>query len=228
MKKFILALSLMMGSYASAMTQYNFHNLGFSPSGYTFAFAESAEQDASGYPIANVFIVNVEKNMLVSAEKVMITAEDGSVPADALKLAVAKSKVKLDKLAIKPGKNLGQDITLNKQSEKRALFSIGNNNYEFNLSERDANNIKEDSYCAATESESKLITLTLSQLVNGQEKTITLQQDKYQPKSRSCSFNYSIEKAIRLGKNLVVVLSYNTPGFEGPDTNYLVVTGKLP
>jgi predicted secreted protein len=228
MKKIILALSLMTGSYASAMTQYNFHNLGFSPSGYTFAFAESAEQDGSGYPVANVFIVNVEKNMLVSAERAMITAEDGSVPADALKLAVAKSKVKLDKLAIKPGKNLGQDITLNKQSDNRASFSVGNDNYELNLSERDANNATVGSGCFTEYDQSKLITLTLSQLENGQEKTITLQEDKYQPKSRFCSSNYSIEKAIRLGKSLVVVLSYNTPGFEGPDTNYLVVTGKLP
>lgn len=229
MKKTVFALSLLSSSLAFATTTFNFHNLGFSPSGYTYAFAESAVQDGSGFPVANVYIVNVAKNKVVASEKAMIEDDsNSSEAADALSLAVEKSKTVLAKVAIRPGHNLGQEITLNKQSDKRALFSADNNSFELNLTERDANNNKDESYCHYTDSTSKMITLTLNQTDKGQEKTITLQEDKKQPKSRFCSSNYTIARAIHLGKSLVVVLSYDTPGFEGPDTNYIVITGKLP
>ncbi|WP_413291486.1 DUF2259 domain-containing protein [Bdellovibrio sp. HCB337] len=227
MKKMIFALSLILGSQAFAADQFNFHNLGFSPAGYTFAFAQSAVQDGSGFPVAQVHIVNVAKNTIVATEKVMIQDESSYDAQDALNLAIKNSKSKFKKFAITPNTNRGQIIAFEQLSEQNGVFLVNGKKFELNLAEKDAGNTNPDDYWC-NDYGSKMMKLTLSQLDKGQEKTIVLQEDQKQPKSRYCSFNYTIANAIRLGKSLVVVLSYQTPGFEGPNSEYMVVTGNLP
>lgn len=227
MKKMIFVLSMILGSQAFAGDQFNFHNLGFSPAGYTFAFAQSVVQDGSGFPVAEIAIVNVAKNTIVATEKVMIQDESSYDAQNALNLALQKSKAKFKQFGITPNANRGKLILLGDLGGKRGFFSADGKNFELNLTEVAAGNDDQEVWCSDMGG-SKMIKLTLSQLDKGQERTIVLQEDKKQPQSRYCSTNYTLEKAIRLGKSLVVVLSYQTLGFEGPNTEYMVVTGKLP
>lgn len=223
MKKLVYVLCfLSFSSAVQAMDLYNFRNLGFSPDGLFFAYANTTVQDGSSFPHASVYVVNVPNNAVV--RKATLTIKDDSSYEESEALRRVLPSVDLDSYQIYPGKNLGVEQALTLASDHEGSFVVDGQNYSLNLAEKDAGNAANKSYCKDAAHGSKTITLTLSYA----QTQVVLENERYQPLARYCSYDYKIEKALTHGKNLVVVLSYQRPGFEGPDTNYRVVTGKLP
>jgi predicted secreted protein len=54
-----------------------------------------------------------------------------------------------------------------------------------------------------------------------------LQADKVLPKSRACAYSYKVVRVIRREENLVVILTFSSPGFEGEDVQHIAVTTKI-
>lgn len=223
MKNLIYVLCFFFFSPAvHAMDLYNFRNLGFSPDGLFFAYANTTVQDGSGFPHATVYVVNVPNNVVV--RKASLTVKDDSSYEESEALRRILPAVDLDSYQIYPGTNLGKEPTLTLTSGREGSFVVRDQNYSLNLTENDAGNAERKSSCKDAGHGSKTITLTLSYA----QTRVVLENERYQPLARYCSYAYKIEKILTHGKNLVVVLSYQSPGFEGPDTNYRVVTGNLP
>lgn len=224
MKKMIFALSFFSLVSAQAMDLKNFRNLGFSSKGHFFAFANSVVQDGSGFPQASVYVVNVPNNMIVRSASLTIDDDSSYEESDALRRVLPQ--VDLESYNITSGQNLGEDHGLVQQNGHQASFTADNRNFSVNLTELDASNEAQNSSCSNQEQGSKMILVTLS--IPSLKQEVTLQRDRRQPASRYCSYDYKIEKVLTHGKNLVVVISYQSPGFEGPDTTHMVVTGTLP
>jgi predicted secreted protein len=59
-------------------------------------------------------------------------------------------------------------------------------------------------------------------------KRTALQKDTELPKGRSGAYLYSIVAAYVNGNKVAAFVSYERPGFEGPDRRQMIVTGALP
>lgn len=219
MKRIILTLGLLASSLAHATDTKNFHNLGFSKNQAYFAFADSVVQDGSGFPLADIYVVNVAKNTIAKHTRVMIDDDSSFDENDALQKAIVKAD--LAKNGIVAGQNQGVVTPASEQSPMRLPFTANGRDYTVELKQLSAGKLNPN---CMEDLEDKMIEVTLE----SSSQRITLQKDQRQPKSRECSYAYSIDSAIVNGKSLVVVLSYQTFGFEGPDTNHMVVTGTLP
>lgn len=222
MKKLIFAFCFLPFASVQAMDLYNFRNLGFSPDGLFFAFANTTVMDGSSFPHASVYVVNVPNNVTVRWSSLTIKDDSSYEESEALRRVLPE--VHLDSYQIYPGKNLGVDQTLAQTDANQVAFEVDGQNYSLTLAEHDAGNADRKTYCLDAGHGSKTIELVLTR----GNTHVVLEKERNQPISRYCSYDYKIEKAVTLGRNLVVVLSYQKPGFEGPDTNYRVVTGLLP
>jgi predicted secreted protein len=225
MKQLIFVLLLLSEFCAQAGDSFHFHNLGFSPNGLYFSYANTVMQDGSGFPFAKVYIVDVLANTPVSYQSALLK-DDKLSEQEALDKA--KSQTDFKKYSITPGRDLGSEESLNKMNEHHVTFSNANGDYDITVLEFDAGNRDASGYCGGMAPESKLITVTLSKTTKGQEQSIIMQRDVRQPPSRMCSYNYIIEKVLTQDRGLVVIISFQTPGFEGPDTKHMSVSGELP
>ena len=54
-----------------------------------------------------------------------------------------------------------------------------------------------------------------------------LQKDAELPKSRGCAIGYAIQEVYLHENNIAVFVNVFTPGFEGPDMRFMVVSGKM-
>ncbi|MBS1971903.1 MAG: DUF2259 domain-containing protein [Bdellovibrionales bacterium] len=219
MKKTILTLGLLASSLTHAMDTKNFHNLGFSKNQKYFAFADSVVQDGSGFPLADVYVVNTAKNTITKHTRVMIEDDSSFDENEALQKAIAKAD--LTKNGIIAGQNLGVATPASEQSPLRLPLTANGRDYTIELKQLPAGTLNPN---CIEDLEDQMIEVSLE----SSSQKITLQKDQRQPKSRECSYDYRIDRALVNGKSLVVVLSYQTFGFEGPDTNHMVVTGTLP
>src|SRR5262245_52515062 len=85
----ILAAVPAAASHAGDASELNI--LGFSADGGIFAFEEYGVQDGSGFPFANRFYIDTEKDDYVAGSPVRITIEDDGATVEAAR-AAAKAK----------------------------------------------------------------------------------------------------------------------------------------
>lgn len=224
MKKLIFAFFFLSLSPVYAADLYNFRNLGFSPDGRYYAYANSVVQDGSGFPHASVYLMNVAKNSLVRSATLTIKDDSSYEESDALRRVLPQ--MHLEAFRIYPGQNLGVELALTQSHSHQATFTDNGRKYALDLVESDAGNESQRSYCKDAGRGSKLIALALTDLSS--QRRIVLEDEHVQPKSRYCSFDFKLEKVLRFNGKIAVALSYQSPGFEGPDTKYKVITAKLP
>ena len=55
----------------------------------------------------------------------------------------------------------------------------------------------------------------------------SLQRDTKLPESRRCAYNYELHSVFLKGSSLVAFIAVSTPGFEGPNLDWMVVTTTL-
>lgn len=221
MKNLLFTFCLFAFVPAPAADLYNFRNLGFSPDGLFFGYANTVVQDGTGFPHATVNVVNVPNNAIVRTESLTITDDSSYEESAALRRVLPAAN--LESYQITPGENLGNDLGLMKQNDQQASFSVSQKDYSVGLVEDQDDNAVA---CTTPDKGSKVITVTLKDFSSQQE--VILYSERYPPHGRYCSYDFKIDKVITYRNNLVVVVSYQSPGFEGPDTKYMVVTGRLP
>lgn len=233
----MLGLSLWIGS-AAAGDQAEFRSLGFSESGRYYAFAQVGTQDGSGFPYADVAVVDVLKNDLMTVKSVAIQDEAQGKVEDALRQAIAQ--IKLDRYGIKKDAELGLDLLWRDSAAatdpaEPLRFSFeepghggateGVPYYEVVVEETKVSAPKDEPFCEDLGGP-KLLKLSLVGREETDGSTQVLQADKRLPKSRACPLEYGVRGVTAYAGGVVVVVAYTRPGFEGPDTRYLVVSGK--
>jgi predicted secreted protein len=210
----ILALSRIQATDATTSTI-----LGFSPDGRYMAFEQSGVFDGSGFAHCTLFILDVDLNDYV-IRPVKSVQEDENSP-DPVKEVRRKSLAFLTKYNIVSGVNPGTPLPfeMKRNAEGELVqFSHDGMDYQLILYLRPANELSE-----LTELSVKMIDLRLRR---GNETRI-LQKDKKIPESRGPAFFYSIRSITVFQKKLAVEVEYYRPGFEGPDTRQIMVTGLL-
>lgn len=215
--------------------------IGFSKDGKYLAFEQYGTQDGSGFDYSEIFFVDVARNTYAANPVRVLIEDDGDGTSDRVARveATAKALPFLVALGIESG-NTGRKVVSHPLSDLSAdPYSV-----RFSTSHYVARGYHWDDYrldlkvsgkkgdCYA-EHAPKLLEVTLT---NGTEKTQrTLQKDKRVPRSRGCVIDYRIQDVYvyengtseRAPKYVAAFLNVTTPGFEGDDVMYMVVTGEL-
>ena len=222
----------------------NLQFIGFSKDGKYLAFEEYGTGDASGYPFASVYFVDVEKNAFVGKPFDVEIEKDGATEEAAIKKAEALAAQKMRQLKIVRG-NTGKLIVahlltdwtyddsfvrMGDKPEKVKLNDYINQNspnqYEYyELTLKPSATTQKN--CEQYEEYYKL-ELTLDHYMNGEKdmETQILQKDAELPASRGCPYGYRIESVYSYKDKMAVFLNVFSQGWEGPDMRYMVVTGN--
>lgn len=239
MKKILSAIAFLFlfifNSFAGDYANLNF--IGFSKDGRFLAFEQYGTQDGSGYPYAEIFFINTEKNSYAAAPVSVRIDRDGATENSVRNKANLAAAKKLRELKIVKGNtgslvlsHLTTDLTFNENLKNKAetvrfaelvFSSYQKGDYELSLKSVPAK-MKD---CDIFEQEIFKFELTLKDNESNEMKI--LQKDADLPKSRGCALSYSIQNVYIYADALAVFLNVLTPGFEGADMRYMVVSGKM-
>jgi len=234
-----LPANLFAGDYS------NLQFIGFSRDGKYLAFEEYGMGDASGYPFASVYFVDVEKNAFVGKPFRSVIEKDGATEPAAIKKVEAIAARKLRELKIVRG-NTGKLVVahlltdwtyedsfvrIGEKAEKIKLNDYLNpnspNQYEFY--ELTLNPVPEKSKACADDTYTYYkLELTLDHFNQGAKdmETQVLQKDADLPASRGCPYGYRMESVYSYKDKIAVFVNIFSQGWEGPDMRYMVVTGN--
>lgn len=238
----LIPTNIFAGDYA------NLNFIGFSNDGKYLAFEEYGTQDGSGFPYANIYFIDVEKNSYAAApvrksfsEKSMKVFDESKIPgedvmrASALKAAAANLK----KFKIIQG-NTGKMVVA------RLITDLNAGNVKPGDEGKDQTieftDYRDSSYyerefalllktsetnsktCDSAYNEILKFDLTLKDTKAETEKI--LQSDKTLPESRGCPLAYSVQNIYVYKDRIAVFINVFTMGFEGPDMRFMTVTGN--
>lgn len=206
--------------------------LGFSPSGGVFAFEQYGVQDGSGFPYAEIFVIDTGRDAWVSGTpiRVRIDTEQATL-AQARKQAAAQAASLLAKLGVA---GTGRLLAHNPPSE------ISTDPHKVTV---DASRIvppREEPWTFSL-AEYPLTAKQCPDIGAGPIKGFRLEtrkadggtqvwhQDDTVPESRGCPLRYAISDVIvaepeGAPKVFAVLVSVFTIGFEGPDRRFIAVT----
>lgn len=207
--------------------------IGFSPDGATFAFEEFGVQDGSGFPYANVYVIDTATDSWVKGTPVRVLVEDETVNLDE-----ARAKALEDAEAVLTGRGViphGYDLVAsNPPSEMSAdphgVRFLAHRQPHFMSRIWDLRltplPMPEGEACANLDGAVHGFRLVLTD-PDGNARTI--HEDKAVPASRFCPRDYAITDVIvfRPGDGeeavMIVLLHLIRQGFEGEDRRYLAV-----
>ena len=228
---FAMSVNALAGDYA------NLNFIGFSKDGKFLAFEEYGTGDGSGYPYSNIYFINTEKNAHAAAPVTVLIERETATERQARNRAALAAAKKLRELKIVKGNTgthtvsrLITDLTYEKKSNEasetvRFAEIVGSmyhkGDYELTLQTIETKT-KE---CEPYEMDIFKFELTLKDREN--DTTRVLQKDKELPKSRGCAIEYRIQDVYLYENTAAVFINVFTPGFEGPDMRFMVVTGNL-
>lgn len=237
MSKFVICILLfmsIMNAWAEDTATLKF--LGFSKNGKYLAFQQYGVTDGKGAAYAMLYFVDVADNSY--QEKPIETIEDyksgspaGNAAQDTVRqLNLDQGKAQLKDLGIE-GESFGTkvishlpyDTDINPHIAHFMLEPQGKVKYEVSLEEHAT---KSETDCNAAPTDVVGFTLSLKRV--DETKPKILQHDNKIPKSRGCPVGYHIQDIyVHKNKYIAVFIHVYTPGFEGKNTRYLVVTGIL-
>lgn len=210
--------------------------LGFSPDGRSFAFEQFGVQDGSGFPYADIFLIDTQTDQWVEGSPFRVLLKDERAQLKwARRDAVTKAGNALRKRLISvPGRILASNPPQELSADPHAV-AVNANTVATASPERWTFRIEEiafsDARCAYYGiSPVKGFRLTLQK---GDGETTSLHADTALPASRGCPLRYAISDVVihePEGANRVfaVLLSVFVHGFEGPDRRFLAVTAPVP
>lgn len=229
--------------------------IGFSADGRFVAFEEYGMQDASGFPYATIYVIDVAANDWVQGSPIRVLIDDSEYDEEVLwtrgipmvrERALRQAQPVLDRHGVIPG-NRGTTLIHHPQSDLEAdphsaAFSLaaaygagwlGDQNV-LQLTERAATS----PYCERFQFDNVMFTLTLSR---DDEVPVALQEDRRLPDSRNCPTAYYIHSVTAYALDVVdqtqccgssyvllVLVGMAQIGFEGSDWRYLGVTTIVP
>ncbi|WEK49724.1 MAG: DUF2259 domain-containing protein [Candidatus Kaistia colombiensis] len=239
MRALALAACLISGTLASVLSTAAIAGdfaersiLGFSPDGSRFAFEEFGIQDGSGFPYANIFVLDTAKDSWVAGTPVRVRLDDETAGIAAAR-ADARQKAG-DYLAglDQPGRLLASNpIT----ESGRDPYSIAFRPHP--VQQLDSPELKLTLQTipldAPNNSDPDYKTQGFRLVLQDERGETILHEDKSLPASRGTALDYRINDVVihqRFGEpaTLVVLVMVLTRGFEGPDGRYLAVTAQLP
>jgi len=226
--KYILSTSFVF--FISTIQAYsgtvsNLNVIGFSNDGRYIAYELYGQQDGSGFNFSTLRFVDVLKNDYTEEPLSIIDKNYSTKRSTMNSRILKKGNTFIKKYGIIEN-NRGTKIYQAKEnfiknrSRLNVKFKYNWKTYTLMLKEITAKN----KHCSGTHwGETKILELRLN---NGRNSKL-LQRDKALYKSRNCSFKYGIDSVYVYGNKIVVFVGYWSPGFEGPDTNRVVVTGII-
>ena len=231
--------------WAGDFSTLNF--IGFSKDGKYLAFEEYGTGDASGFPYANVYFVDVEKNTFVGKPFEVMFENEKATEAAAIRNVEAQAARRMRTLKIVRG-NTGKlllahfltDVTYDALTDnsddsapQKVRFEIDaypdgqDKFYELSLNHIPVKpqGCDDDSGVYSF----NLLDLKLDYYYAKEkaEPSRILQKDDALPMRRGCALNYRIERVYYYKDKIAVFLNVYYRGFEGPDMRYMVVTGNL-
>ena len=231
-----LTAMLAMAATATAGDQAERQILGFSPDGSLFAFEQFGIQDGSGFPYANIFVIDTAKDRWIKGTPFSAFLRD-----EGAELAEARHNVKLQAeklLRTRKISHAGRLLASNPPAEISAdpHKVVVNTDpvpisppelWTFALQEK---TFKNPLCTAFAGDDQKGFTLTMQK--HGQPPKV-LHDDMFIPESRTCALRYGISDVLihdpKGGKRVFAILiSVFKHGFEGPDRRFLAVTAQVP
>ena len=216
---FFLSILLIRSSHAGDIA--DFITIGWCSDYSYYAFAQYGEQDGSGFPYAELYIADVEKNVFVPGGVIREIWEDEDDPeASGLNVLISlmdKSDSLRKVLGIDP-RNLGKIVFQSSQAPTDTAKWIGPNGEKFEAvcSQRQLGSLQDFNVKAAFD---------LKIRVNG-----TVVRRVGDPhRMRPGVIRYAIDRVLADPENqaIVVVMSKEELGFEGPSVRYMVETFRL-
>ena len=196
---------------------------GFSGDGAYVAFQETAIGDGSGFPHSVLGVVDVSRNTLVYRNTTSIEIS-GATENQARAKAATQAVAVLKKYGIQPG-DQGRFVFGNFAGGRETLsaktsfeFAALGRTYSLEVITRD---LPLTTKCDMTAPQ--LLEVRLSS-ANANR---VLQRDTKLPASRGCAYAYQLHSVFLKGSGLVVFFAVYTPGFEGPNLDWMAVTAKL-
>jgi predicted secreted protein len=220
MKKFLLIVFLGL-SLAQAGDIAHFDLIGFSSNGKYLAFRQAAIGDGSGFPYADVDVIDVAKNTSVSNIK-LEKQTDASSTLQVQAGVLLKAAPVLKKYGIQTG-NQGRFVAGGLGGSQGAVmdntldFSAKGVSYTLELSMRDGG---QESECNGHAPQ------LLNIMLFGKVPRV-LQNDTKLPSARRCAADYRMHSVFVYGSSMVVFVSVITDGFEGSNVRFMAVTAKL-
>lgn len=235
----ILSCNLAMAGDASFYT-----SLGFSKTGKYYAFIQEGVYDGLGAFWLELGIIDVKANKYVGRKKLGGEDEMGNITLESDRpqmLASLKADLHFDAFGFsekpreevkiyRPHTDLSQYtdtvFTLAYWAQGGASTMI--DRFSLLLDEIKAPVTQENQWCEDWYG-NNMIELRM-EIEDGNVNPPTvkdLQIDTAQPEVRQCSFDYSIRYIFVHKNSMSVVLNYRTPGFEGPNDRFMVVTSNI-
>ncbi|MGI9515023.1 MAG: DUF2259 domain-containing protein [Anderseniella sp.] len=206
--------------------------IGFSMDGSHFAFEEYGVQDGSGFPYANIYIIDLKNDKWVKGSPIRVIVRDENATAHTARhQALTEAAPLIEKYGtVQPIKLLasnavGERVTSpHKMTFKR--FHNLSTLWTVQLTEID---IEQPGECKPY---SPVRGFALSTKIEGQGQAVEVYRDKKLPKSRGCPESYKLADIIAFGENenapVVVLVHKLTFGFEGRDARFIAAAVKLP
>jgi predicted secreted protein len=213
-KKFWLIIPILLLGLARAGDSSLLTLIGFSGNGAFVAFQQTATGDGSGFPYSTLDIVDVARNLLVY-ETTTTLEKPGASENQARAKVLIEAAAALKKYGIKPG-DQGQFVFGNVVKTEFEFEALGKT-YSLEIKSQD---LPETPECDATRQ------LLEVKLYSGNTSR-SLQRDTKLPQSRRCAYRYDLHSVFLKGSSLAVFISVSTPGFEGPNLDWMVVTTTL-
>jgi predicted secreted protein len=209
----ILLIALALPAFAGDASEYRF--LGFSDDLKYCAFEISGVHDGSGFPYTMLYLIVVDSNDY-AARPIETTGENGETPEEVRSSAEQSAAMRLKALRI-DGSNIGTGSEVSGDHVLAAALQDEKGSYALRLVERDAGTDPD------TDQAQKMFELDLVKDGRAQ----VLQKDSALPSGRTGAYQYGIRAAYINGGKVAVFIEYQRPGFEGPDTRQMIVTGAL-
>lgn len=206
--------------------------IGFSMDASHFAFEEYGVQDGSGFPYANIYIINLKNDEWVRGSPIRVTVRDENATAHTARhQALTEAAPLIEKYGtVQPIKLLasnavGERVTSpHKMTFKR--FHNLSTLWTVQLTEID---IEQPGECKPY---SPVRGFALSAKIEGQGQAVEVYRDRKLPKSRGCPESYKLADVIAFGESenapVVVLVHKLTFGFEGRDARFIAVPVNLP
>lgn len=206
--------------------------IGFSMDGGHFAFEEYGVQDGSGFPYADVYIINLETDEWVKGSPIRVVVRDEQATAHTARhQALTEAAPLIEKYGtVQPAKLLASNAVGERVTSPHTMtfkrFHNLSTLWTVKLTEID---IEQPGECKPY---SPVRGFALSAHIEGENSTVEVYRDDKLPKSRGCPESYRLADVIAFGENenarVVVMVHKLTFGFEGRDARFIAVPVKLP
>lgn len=206
--------------------------IGFSKDGSHFAFEEYGVQDGSGFPYADIYIIDLNTDTWVKGSPIRVLVRDENATAHTARhQALTEAAPLIEKYGtVQPAKLLASDAVGERvTSPHQMTFKRFHNVSTFWTVQLTEIDIDQPGECKPF---SPVRGFALATGIVGQGPAVEVYRDKKLPKSRGCPESYKLADVIAFGENentpVVVLIHKLTFGFEGRDSRFIAVPIELP